>query len=409
VVTRASAAAIDLSGTAAEPKRITILGATGSVGTSTLSVIAEQPHAYAVEAVTAGSDAAKLARVARSVGARLAVIADPAGYGDLKSALAGTGIAVAAGADAVEDAAARRVDLVVAAIVGAAGLAPTYAAIRAGSGVAIANKECLVSAGRVFMRAASEAGVRILPVDSEHNAIFQALGNRPIEEVERIVITASGGPFRQWTVERMAKASPAEALKHPNWTMGRKITIDSATLMNKGLEVIEAHYLFGAEPQALEVVVHPQSVVHGLVAFRDGTMIAGMSLPDMRLPIAHCLAWPNAAALAGKRLELAALGSLTFETPDFGRFPALRIAREALETGGWATNVLSAANEIAVEAFLAGRIGFLEIAGMVEQTIARVAAGSRPQTPESVAAAIALDREARRVAADFIKTRIGRP
>ena len=386
-------------------RRVTLLGATGSIGTSALSVIAERQGEFAVEAVTAHANADKLATIARATGARLAVVADPDRYGELKSALAGSGIAVAAGPAAVIEAAERPADTVVAAIVGAAGMAPTYAAIRAGAQVAIANKECLVSAGAVFMRAAAEAGVPILPVDSEHNAVFQALGGRPMDEVERIILTASGGPFREWPSERMAKATAAEALKHPNWSMGPKITVDSATLMNKGLEVIEAHHLFGAPPQKLEVLVHPQSVVHGLVAFTDGAMMAGMSVPDMRMPIAHCLSWPQASALAGRRLDLAELGSLTFERPDLERFPALRIALAALDAGGWATNVLSAANEIAVEAFLAGRIGFLEIARMVEQTIERVAADSAPQTPATVDDAIALDREGRLRAAELIAAR----
>ncbi len=384
---------------------MTILGATGSVGTNTLSVIAERAGDFAVEAITANGNAGKLAEVARTVGARLAVVADPAAYGDLKAALAGTGIAAAAGPEAVCEAAERPVDLVVAAIVGAAGIVPTYAAVRAGLRVALANKECLVSAGGLFMRAAAEAGVTILPVDSEHNAIYQALGGRPVAEVERIVITASGGPFRTWSSERMATATPAEALKHPNWTMGRKITIDSATLMNKGLEVIEAHHLFGVASARLEVLVHPQSVVHALVAFHDGSMIAGMSRPDMRMPIAHCLSWPEARPLAGRRLDLAELGSLTFERPDWDRFPALRLAREALDAGAWATNILNAANEVAVAAFLDGRIGFLEIAGLVEQTIDRVAAGSAPAAPESVEAALALDRDGRRIAGELVSAR----
>ena len=401
----AGAAAMQATQPLAAPRRVTILGATGSIGTSTLSVIAERAGFFAVEAVTANADVAKLARIAREANARLAVVADPAAYGALKAALSGSGIAVAAGPAAVREAAQRPVDLVVGAIVGAAGLAPTYAAIRAGTRVAIANKECLVSAGRVFMRAAAEEGVIILPVDSEHNAIYQALGQRPIAEVERIVITASGGPFRTWSAQRMAAATPAEALKHPNWSMGRKITIDSATLMNKGLEVIEAHHLFGVPPEKLEVLVHPQSAVHGLVAFNDGAMMAGLAAPDMRMPIAHCLSWPETGPLKGRRLDLAALGSLTFERPDLERFPALRLARAALDAGDWATNILNAANEVAVEAFLGGRIGFLEIAGMVEQTIERVSARSAPAAPDSVEQAIALDREGREIADELVRTR----
>ena len=401
----ASAATLHAPAPATAPRRVTILGATGSIGTSTLSVIAERAGSVAVEAVTANVNADKLARVARAANARLAVVADPAAYGDLKTALAGTGIAAAAGPQAVCEAATRPVDLVVGAIVGAAGLLPTYAAIRAGLRVAIANKECLVSAGRVFMRAAAEEGVTILPMDSEHNAIYQALGGRPIAEVERIVITASGGPFRTWSAERMAAAAPGDALKHPNWSMGRKITIDSATMMNKGLEVIEAHHLFGAPPAKLEVLVHPQSVIHGMVAFHDGAMMAGMGAADMRVPIAYCLSWPQTGPLKGRRLDLAELGSLTFERPDPGRFPALRLARQALDEGAWATNILNAANEVAVAAFLAGRIGFLEIAGLVEQAIERMAARATPAALDSVEAAIALDGEGRAIAGDLVRLR----
>lgn len=387
------------------PRRISILGATGSIGMSTLAVIAERPGAFEIEAVTANTNAGELARVAREVGARVAVIADPAAYSQLKSALAGSGISSAAGPEAVTEAAGRPVELVVAAIVGAAGLAPTFAAIRAGSDIAIANKECLVSAGALFMSAARDADVWVLPVDSEHNAIFQAIGNRPMADVERIIITASGGPFRTWGSDQMAAATPEQALKHPNWAMGRKISIDSATLMNKGLEVIEAHHLFGMAPDGLEVLVHPQSAVHGIVAFRDGSMMAGLGVADMRLPIAHCLAWPASSPLKGRQLDLAAVGNLAFERPDLDRFPALRLAREALATGGWATNILSAANEIAVEAFLDRRIGFLEIARLVEQTIDRAAGTSLARTPENVEAAIALDREGRRIAGQLIGAR----
>ncbi len=400
-----SAAAAQMPRSAVTPRRVTILGATGSIGASTLSVIAERAGSFAVEAVTANANAEKLARIARTAGARLAVVADPSAYGDLKAALAGTGIAAAAGADAVREAAERPADLVVGAIVGAAGLAPTYAAIRMGTRVAIANKECLVSAGAIFMRAAAEEGVTILPMDSEHNAVYQALGGRPIEEVERIVITASGGPFRTWSLERMAAATAADALKHPNWSMGRKITIDSATMMNKGLEVIEAHHLFDMPAERLDVLVHPQSVVHGLVAFHDGAVIAGMGLPDMRVPIAHCLSWPESGGLGGRRLDLAELGSLTFERPDLSRFPALTLAREALDAGGWATNILNAANEVAVAAFLAGRIGFLEIAGLVAQTIERVSAETVPAAPDSVEEAIALDRRGREIADQLLARR----
>jgi 1-deoxy-D-xylulose-5-phosphate reductoisomerase len=397
----AGATALD-RGAAVAPRRVTILGATGSIGTSTLAVLAERPEAFAVEAVTANANAEQLAAVARRSGARLAAIADPAAYADLKAALSGSGIAAAAGPGAVVDAAVRPVDVVVAAIVGAAGLAPTFAAVKAGSRIALANKECLVSAGALFMAAAKRAGVAILPVDSEHNAIFQILDGREADSVAQIVVTASGGPFRTWSREQMAAATPAEALRHPNWSMGPKITIDSATLMNKGLELIEAHHLFGQPGERLSVLIHPQSIVHGLVSFTDGYVLAALSAPDMRTPIAHCLAWPEASPGAGRRLDLAAIGNLEFSAPDPGRFPALRLARAALDMGGSATNILSAANEIAVNAFLAGRIGFLEIARIVEQSLGQ-ADGLLGRTPATIEEAVALDGEGRRIAAALIE------
>ena len=388
------------------PRRISILGATGSIGGCTLDVIAERREAFAVEAVTANSSATELAAVARRTGAKLAVIAEESGFRDLKEALAGSGIAAAAGRAAVVEAALRPVDVLVAAIVGAAGLAPTFAAVNAGQRVALANKECLVSAGHLFMGAARRAGVAILPVDSEHNAIFQVLAGRPDVIIERIVVTASGGPFRTWSRERMATATPAEALRHPNWSMGQKITIDSATLMNKGLELIEAHHLFAQPSENLDVLVHPQSIVHGLVSFGDGYVIAALSPPDMRTPIAHCLAWPQPSPGAGNRLDLAAIGSLDFAPPDLNRFPALRVARAALEEGGFSTNILSAANEVAVAAFLAGRIGFLEIARIVEETLEAATAARWAKAPASIDEAISLDAEGRRLAANALN---GRP
>ena len=400
-----SAAALDRRAAAPSPRRISILGATGSIGASTLAVIGERPGAYLVEAVTANANAARLAEIARDVGARHAVIADPAAYDELKGALSGTGITTAAGAAAVTEAAARPVDLVVAAIVGSAGLAPTFAAIAAGSRIALANKECLVSAGALFMKAARRAGVAILPVDSEHNAIFQILDGRPPDAVERVVLTASGGPFRSWTLEEMARATPEEALRHPNWSMGPKVSIDSATLMNKGLELIEAHYLFDQPAEKLDILVHPQSIVHGLVGFADGSMLACLSPPDMRTPIAHCLSWPERSPVAVRHLQLESIGMLSFEPPDPGRFPALRLARAALEQGGAAPNILSAANEMAVSAFLAGRIGFLEIAQIVEETLARAPLSAAPATIED---AILLDAEGRRVADGLIEASAAR-
>ena len=387
------------------PRSVTILGATGSIGTSTLAVIAERPDGFAVEAVTAFGNAESLARVARETKARLAVIADRSAYGALKDALAGTGIEAAAGAAAIEEAAARPVDIVVAGIVGAAGLAPTLAAIRAGATIALANKECLVCAGEIFMGEARRAGINVLPVDSEHNAIFQALDGRPISRGRQDHPDRIGRPVPRLDAEAMAGASPEDALKHPNWSMGPKISVDSATLMNKGLEVIEAHHLFDIPGDQLDVLVHPQSIVHGMVAFRDGSMIAQMSEPDMRMPIAHCLAWPERSPVPGPRLDLAKVGRLTFERPDTLRFPALKLARTALDAGGWATNILNAANEIAVAAYLAGTIGFLEIARIVEDTIERAEATGLNRSPTTVKDALALDREGRRIAQGLLTRR----
>jgi 1-deoxy-D-xylulose-5-phosphate reductoisomerase len=384
------------------PRRITILGATGSIGASTLSVAADNPGAFAVDAVSANANAAELAKIARTAGARLAVVADPAAYADLKAALSGTGIQAAAGETALVEAATRPVDMVVAAIVGAAGLAPTYAALAAGIPLALANKECMVSAGDLFIAAAHRWGAPMLPIDSEHNAIFELLGDRPRSTVERVTITASGGPFRQWSLERMAAATPAEAVRHPNWSMGRKISVDSATMMNKGLELIEAHHLFALPPARLDVLVHPQSIVHGMISLADGYVLAALSLPDMRTAIARCLAWPAESPRTAERtLDLAAIGALEFAAPDSTRFPALALARAALDMGGSATNILNAANEIAVESFLAGRIGFLEIARLVEQTLERMSSRVHG-APASIGEAVALDREARRVAAGLI-------
>jgi 1-deoxy-D-xylulose-5-phosphate reductoisomerase len=388
-----------------EPKRITLLGATGSIGRSTVDVVTASGGRFAIETVTANNNGEKLAAIAREVGARTAVVADPSSYRELKAALSGTAIAAAAGSDAVEEAAASNADLVVAAIVGAAGLAPTLAALRAGRDVALASKECLVSAGSLFMRTASAASVRVLPVDSEHNAIFQALEQRNRREVEKIILTASGGPFRdaaRWPLEALASVSPQDALKHPNWSMGPKISVDSATMMNKGLELIEAHRLFEMPAARMEVLVHPQSIVHGVVAYTDGSMLAQMSAPDMRVPIAVCLEWPQRQPTTTGRVDLAKLGSLTFERPDPARFPALRVAREALDLGGWATNILNAANEVAVSAFLNGGIGYLEIARVGEQILSAAAGKDWGGEPESIEAALAIDAEARRMTTNLI-------
>ncbi len=310
-----------------------VLGATGSIGKSTADIISGSNGAFTVAAVAGGRDPIALARVARELGAKFAALADPSRYNDLKDALSGSGIKAGAGASAVVEAALHPSDMVMAAIAGTAGVEPTYAALSAGRTVALANKECLVCAGPAFIRQAAAMGTRLLPVDSEHNAIFQALGDADPDSIEMMTLTASGGPFRTWTADAIAKATPEQALKHPNWSMGPKVTIDSAGLMNKGLEVIEAHYIFGIERERLDVLVHAQSIVHGLVAFRDGSVTAGLAAPDMRVPIAHCLSYPRRLETRARRIDLAAIGTLTFERPDFDRFPALRVALDALRAG----------------------------------------------------------------------------
>lgn len=378
-----------------DARRVVILGATGSVGTSTADIIAGADGRFEVVAVAGGRDPWALAKVARALGAKFAALADASRYADLKEALAGTAIEAAAGPDAVVEAALHPADMVMGAIAGTAGVAPTFAALSAGRTVALANKECLVCAGPAFMREAAASGARLLPVDSEHNAIFQAMGDADLSEIEQITLTASGGPFRTWTREAIANATPEQALAHPNWSMGPKITVDSAGLMNKGLEVIEAHYLFGIEAERLGVVVHAQSVVHGLVAFKDGSVTAGLAAPDMRVPIAHCLSYPKRIETAARRLDLAAVGQLTFERPDLDRFPALRIALDALRTGSGLPTVLNAANEIAVEAFLSRLISFHEIASLVEAACESALADGTAREPASVGDALALDRAVR--------------
>jgi 1-deoxy-D-xylulose-5-phosphate reductoisomerase len=353
----------------ASPKRLVILGATGSIGRSCAQVLAGSPGRFDVAAVAGGRDGAALASAAIALKAAFAAIADPEGYAELKAGVAGQPIEVAAGPEAVVEAALREADLVVAAIAGTAGLAPTYAAIDAGRTVAVANKETLVCAGHAVMDAARRSGARILPLDSEHNAIFQAMGGCDPDQIVKMILTASGGPFREWSAERISNATVAQALAHPNWAMGAKVTIDSASLMNKGLELIEAHHLFGMPAARLDVLIHPQSIVHGLIAFADGSVTAGMAAPDMKTPIAHCLAYPERMKSGAKALDLAAVGQLTFEQPDLERFPALRLAIAALSAGGAAATALNAANEIAVEAFLAARIGFSDIARIVETVL----------------------------------------
>jgi 1-deoxy-D-xylulose-5-phosphate reductoisomerase len=389
-------------GAAAAPRRVTLLGATGSIGSSTVDLLRRDPARYEVEAVTAYRNGAALAHLARDLGVRFAAVGDPDAYADLKEGLAGSGIEAGAGPAAIVEAAERPADWVMAAITGAASLKPTLAAAERGATVALANKECLVCAGALFMRRAAAAGAKILPVDSEHNAIFQALSAGRREEVRRIILTASGGPFRTFSREALNHVTVEQALKHPTWSMGPKITIDSATLMNKGLELIEARHLFALAPDELDIVVHAQSVVHGLVEFRDGSVIAQLGSPDMRIPIAHCLAYPERMGTPAQRLDLARISNLTFEQPDPVRFPALRIARQALLAGGAAPTVLNAANEIAVAEFVGRRLGFAGIPALVEATLEAAERAGAMAEPQTVDQAVAIDHTARRLAAQLL-------
>lgn len=378
----------------ARRRRISVLGATGSIGENTLDLIGREPAAYHVIALTGGHNAARLAELAIQHRAELAVIADAEAYPALRQALSGTGIEAGAGEAALIEAASRPADWVMAAIVGAAGLKPTLEAVRQGRLIALANKECLVSAGDIFMAEVTRAKATLLPVDSEHSAVMQVMAGVQPERIERVCLTASGGPFRNWSLDAMRVARSEQALNHPNWSMGPKVTIDSATLMNKGLELLEAHHLFSLPAAKLDVLIHPQSIVHCLVHLSDGSVLAQMSCPDMRTPIAYSLAWPERMHAPTKRLDFAALGALTFEVPDVQRFPALRLAREVLAAGGSAGTVLNAANEVAVEAFLGGKIGFLAIAGLVETTLESTAEliGRHRRGLEDV---LAIDTEAR--------------
>lgn len=390
------------------PRRITVLGATGSVGCSTVDLIERHRESYVVEALTANRNVELLADQARRLRARAAVVADPTRYRDLRDALSGTGIDVAAGTQAIAEAAMRPAEWVMAAIVGSAGLASTFAAIRRGAIVGLANKETLVCAGDFMMRAVREHGATLLPVDSEHSAVFQVFDFAQPERVERIVLTASGGPFRNWTLADMAAATPEQAVAHPNWDMGAKISVDSATMMNKGLEIIEAYHLFPVPAGRIEVVVHPQSVIHSMVAYVDGSVLAQLGTPDMRTPIAFALGWPQRIETPAARLDFSTLSALTFEKPDLARFPALRLAREALEYGGGAPAALSAANEEAVAAFLARRIGFLDIARVVEDTVTRLdGVGGLSESGRTLEAVCAVDEQARREARTLIATMAG--
>lgn len=377
---------------------VTILGSTGSVGANTLELIEHYDSAFEVVAVTANRNVALLADQARRLGARRAVVADAAKYRELKERLAGTGIEVAAGLDAITEAADLPSDRVVSAIVGAAGLAPTMAAIRRGAVIGLANKECLVCAGDLMMAEIDRCGATLVPVDSEHSAIYQVFEFDHPDKVEKIILTASGGPFRRLPRAEMAGVTPAQAVAHPNWDMGAKISVDSATMMNKGLELIEAFHLFPVGSDQIEIVVHPQSVIHSLVAYVDGSVLAQLGLPDMKTPIAYALGWPDRLGVPAARLRLTDISQLTFEAPDEERFPALRLAREALQAGGSAPIVLNAANEVAVAGFLAGGIGFLDIPAVVEATLESLPA----RAVESLDTVVAVDDEARRRAGEHM-------
>jgi 1-deoxy-D-xylulose-5-phosphate reductoisomerase len=387
--------AFDRSAPAPRERTVTLLGATGSIGASTVDLLKRERERFRVEAVTANKNAAALAALARELGARYAAVGDPSAYAELKGALFGTGIAAGAGENAVIEAAARPAEWVIGAITGAAGLKPTLAAAERGAIVALANKETLVCAGGLFMRQAAASGATVLPVDSEHNALFQAMSGSRREDVRRVILTASGGPFRTASAEAVRTATVEQALKHPNWSMGAKVTIDSATLMNKGLELIEAHHLFALAPEQIDVLVHPQSIVHSLVEFCDGSFIAQLGSPDMRIPIAYCLAWPERMMGSAPRLDLARAATLTFEEPDLSRFPALGLARRALEVGGAAPTVLNAANEVAVAEFLARRLNFVGISALVEAALEAALSRNWTAEPQSVDEALFVDHNTR--------------
>ena len=360
----------------AAPRQVTVLGSTGSVGRNTLDLIGRRPGAYAIEALTAGANVELLVEQARAFRPRMAVVGEPERYAALKEGLAGTGVAAAAGPAALIEAASLPAEWVMAAIVGAAGLAPTLAAIGRGAVVALANKECLVCAGDLMMAEVRASGATLLPVDSEHNAIFQVFDSERPEAIERIILTASGGPFLALERAAMAEVTPAQAVAHPVWDMGAKISVDSASLMNKGLEIIEAHHLFRFPEDKIELLIHPQSVIHSMVGYVDGSVLAQLGTPDMRTPIAHALGWPGRMAAPSPRLDLAEIRELTFAKPDLDRFPAPRLARQVLQCGGSAPTILNAANEVAVQGFLAGDIGFLDIPRVVEETLSAIPNGA---------------------------------
>ncbi|MGR4864119.1 1-deoxy-D-xylulose-5-phosphate reductoisomerase [Caulobacter sp. LARHSG274] len=386
------------------PRKVAVLGSTGSIGVSTLDLFEQAQVAVEILALTAGRNVEKLAQQALRWKPAVAVIDDETCLPELRARLAGSGVEAAAGASAVAQAAAMGADWVMSAIVGAAGLAPTLAAARTGAVIALANKESLVCAGPALLRIAREAGGAVIPVDSEHSAIFQVLQSDCLDRVARLILTASGGPFRTWDKAAMAQATPEQAVAHPNWSMGAKISVDSATMMNKGLEMIEASYLFDTPQERIDVVIHPQSVIHSLVEYTDGSTLAQLGPPDMRSPISCAFSWPQRLSWPAKPLDLAAYGQLTFEAPDLDRFPSIAIAREALRLGGGAPAAMNAANEVAVAAFLDRQIGFLDIAGAVAGTLERMnGLGNLAITDDdALESAMMTDASARRIAAEVV-------
>lgn len=387
------------------PVRVTVLGATGSIGQSLADLLERNPDRFDVVALVANQNADALADMAIKLNASMAVLAEDENYHALAERLSGKGIRAASGQAAVAEAVDMDADLVVGAIVGAAGLVPTFRAIKPGRRIALANKECLVCAGDLFVDRVRQTGAELLPVDSEHNAIFQVFEKDQADQIEKVILTASGGPFRTWPIEKMRSVTPAQALRHPNWDMGSRITIDSATMMNKGFEVIEASYLFPVANDQLDVLVHPQSTVHGLVQYKDGSLLAQLGSPDMRTPIAHCLSFPRRMPVPVKRLNLAELGTLTFEAPDANRFPCLGLALQALDAGGGAPAALNAADEVAVQAFLSGRIGFLDIPAAIEAVLERLSASNLLEPSKCVEDVLNLDSEARQKTLEWVENR----
>ena len=379
-------------------KKITILGSTGSIGRNTVDIIFRFPDLFQVAALTANRNVSLLANQAKKLNAECAVVADDNKYLELKQLLSGTDIEVASGTEALVDAAERNSDFTMASIVGVAGLLPTLASIKSGKVIGLANKECLVSAGEIFIKELDKKGAKIIPVDSEHNAIFQAFNTSQKNSVRRIILTASGGPFHKFTENQMKNVTREQAINHPNWNMGEKISIDSATMMNKGLEVIEAYYLFPIEKNAIEILIHPQSIVHSMVDYFDGSVIAQLGMPDMRTPISYALSWPNRIETPVPKLELEKIKKLTFGPPDPVKFPALRASREALEAGGYAPTILNAANEVAVENFLSKKIEFGEIIKLIDKALEKI----EPGLPSSIEDVLSADRSAR----EFVKNSI---